>query len=162
MTTYARLINGYAVDVVTTPPALTERFHPEWLARQNFVVVPDGTKNNAADNGDGTFTNPPPPVIQMVDRLLAKADLISHLIAQLGGNSAGNSRFGAIIAAAKNSTDPAVAGMYEQYRELPAFTKAQAQAFLTAIRASGVPAGAAVTIAEITAVVANWPQQQQG
>lgn len=61
MTTYARIVEGRAVDVVVTPPLLEERFHPDWLAQQSFIVVPDGTENGAKDNGDGTFTNPPPP-----------------------------------------------------------------------------------------------------
>lgn len=58
MTTYARVINGVTADVVISPPTLQERFNAEWLSRQIFVVVPDGTKDGGKDNGDGTFTNP--------------------------------------------------------------------------------------------------------
>lgn len=59
MTTYARIVNGIVLDVVITPPALAERFAPDWLAAQTFVVVPDGTEHGAISNGDGTYTNPP-------------------------------------------------------------------------------------------------------
>lgn len=58
MSTYARIVSGYAVDVVVTPPLLNERFNAEWLAHQTFIVVPDGTQNGAKDNGDGSYTNP--------------------------------------------------------------------------------------------------------
>ncbi|QJD91817.1 hypothetical protein HH213_18005 [Duganella dendranthematis] len=53
MTTYARNVNGTAVDVTETDPA--EIFHPE-LA-EAFVVVPDGTENGATFSG-GKWTNP--------------------------------------------------------------------------------------------------------
>jgi len=59
MTTNARIVDGYAVNVVTSPPS--ELFHPDWLAKNPFEIVPDGTVSNAVSNGDGTFTNPAPP-----------------------------------------------------------------------------------------------------
>ena len=69
MTTFARLVDGYAVDcrVQASATELAACFHPDWLATHPFVVVPDGTVHGAKDNGDGTFTNPPippPPVPQ--------------------------------------------------------------------------------------------------
>lgn len=66
VTTYARLdANGFAVDVIVTPPELVARFHPDWLAQQTFVVVPDGTMPGAAltiTNGIASVgPNPLPP-----------------------------------------------------------------------------------------------------
>lgn len=56
MKTYARIIGGHAVDVVTVDP--TELFHPDVAAE--FVTVPDGTGNG--DRYDGTtWTKAPPP-----------------------------------------------------------------------------------------------------
>ena len=65
MTTFARLVNGFALDcrVHATATELAACFHPEWLAANPFVVVPDGTIHGAKDNGNGTFTNPPPPPV---------------------------------------------------------------------------------------------------
>lgn len=57
MTTWARIINGQAVDVVTTDPS--SLFHPD-LASE-FVTVPDGTENGATF-ANGTWTAPVPPV----------------------------------------------------------------------------------------------------
>lgn len=60
MTTYARLVDGFALDcqVAECTADLSGRYHPEWFSRQSFVVVPDGTIHGAENNGDGTFTNP--------------------------------------------------------------------------------------------------------
>lgn len=56
MQTYARIVNGHAVDV--TVGDLAELFHPEVAAE--FVVVPDGTCNG--DHFDGTvWTKYVPP-----------------------------------------------------------------------------------------------------
>lgn len=84
MTTYARIIGGYAVDVCVTPPELGVRFNPEWLARQTFVVVPDGTTHGAIDNGDGTFTNqPPPPPPQPPEPQISEATKAQALLTAL-------------------------------------------------------------------------------
>ncbi len=159
MTTFARVLGGYALDCLTASDAsgLAARFHPDWLAAHPFVIVPDGTKHGAADNGDGTFTNPIPVVQPPVDAMLSRADLIAHCVTQFGTNA----RWGAVILAAKTATDPTVAGLYEQYTALIQCTKAQAQGFFTAIRAASLPNGGVVTVAEITAIVVNWPKVQQ-
>lgn len=64
MTTFARLVNGSALDcrVQASAAELAACFHPAWLAANPFSVVPDGTVHGAKDNGDGTFTNPPPSI----------------------------------------------------------------------------------------------------
>ncbi len=63
MTTFARLVNGYALDcqVAATATDLATRFNADWLARNPFSVVPDGTLHGAVINADGTFGNPIPP-----------------------------------------------------------------------------------------------------
>lgn len=67
MTTFARLVNGYALDcrVHASATEMTACFHPDWLAANPFTVVPDGTIHGAKDNGNGTFTNPPAPPIDV-------------------------------------------------------------------------------------------------
>ncbi len=65
MTTYARIVDGLAIDVVVTPPTLAERFNPEWLAKQTFYIAPDGTLSGrpATVNPDDSVTwgaNPEP------------------------------------------------------------------------------------------------------
>ncbi|KAA5602611.1 hypothetical protein F1188_20490 [Roseospira marina] len=56
MTTYARILNGIAVDVVTADPATL--FHP--LIAAEFVTVPDDVVPGALLDGD-EWTPPPPP-----------------------------------------------------------------------------------------------------
>ncbi|MQA21757.1 hypothetical protein [Rugamonas rivuli] len=53
MTTYARSVNGTAVDVTTTNPVTI--FHPTIAAQ--FITVPDGTLNGATLSG-GFWNNP--------------------------------------------------------------------------------------------------------
>lgn len=163
MTTFVRLLDSTAVDIqiAATATELATRFHPEWLAKNIFVVVPDNDISgkplrHGAVTGDGgvSFTNPPAAIVVLSDKFLSRSDLIAHCINQFGSNT----RWGAVIAAIKTSTDPAVAGFYEQYTALPVVAKAQVQAFFTAVRAASLPAGAIVTVAEITAIVTNWPQ----
>lgn len=55
MTTWARNIDDYAIDVVTTDPA--ELFHEEVAAQ--FIEVPDGTLPNA-HLVEGEWVNPEP------------------------------------------------------------------------------------------------------
>lgn len=64
MSTFARVTGGFALDcrVNASAAELAACFHPDWLAKNPFVVVPDGTIHGAKDNGNGTFTNPSPSV----------------------------------------------------------------------------------------------------
>ena len=55
MTTYARIINNVAVDVVTADPATL--FYPTIAAE--FVIVPDGTVQGSTESG-GVWTPPAP------------------------------------------------------------------------------------------------------
>lgn len=63
MSTYARIVDGFALDcqVASDIAELATRFNPDWLATHTFSMVPDGTVHGAYDNGDGTFTNPSAP-----------------------------------------------------------------------------------------------------
>lgn len=56
MTTYARIVDGCAIDVTTSDPKTI--FHPE-VASQ-LVMVPDGTSNGDRKNGN-TWTKFVPP-----------------------------------------------------------------------------------------------------
>jgi hypothetical protein len=61
MKTYARIVNGHAVDVVTVDPKTI--FHPEIAAE--FVEVPDGTDHGDTKNGDAwvKYIPPVPPEV---------------------------------------------------------------------------------------------------
>lgn len=70
MTTYARIVGGCAVDVVTVDPATL--FHAD--VAEQFVTVPDDTQHGDVLNADGSWTKhvpavpaepvaPPPPTI---------------------------------------------------------------------------------------------------
>lgn len=65
---YARIVEGRVVDPVVIPAQLPPwaQNDAEYLARifpgvTGFIVVPDNTQPGAADNGDGTYTNPQAP-----------------------------------------------------------------------------------------------------
>lgn len=57
MKTYARVVNGHAVDVTVTAD-ITALFHAEIAAQ--FIVVPDGTEDHAR-LVDGQWLAPVPP-----------------------------------------------------------------------------------------------------
>lgn len=65
MSTLSRLVDGMAVDVVTTPPALDQRFNPQWLASHTFYAAPDGTLPGRPGTLNGSVVdwgpNPTPP-----------------------------------------------------------------------------------------------------
>ncbi len=70
MSTFARIVNGVALDVAVTPPTLASRFHPDWLAANPFTAVPDNDTNghplqSGAVTLDGgvSFTNPAVPAL---------------------------------------------------------------------------------------------------
>lgn len=91
MTTYAHIVDGYTTDVRIHASAteLAACFHPEWLAKNPFTVVPDGTQHGAKDNGDGTFTNPVVATPVVIDTSFAAAEFaaaISRKAAALADN----------------------------------------------------------------------------
>ncbi len=94
----------------------------------------------------------------MSDLNLTKDAFIDYCSLQFGNAAIGPARFGAIIVAARASTDPTVAYAISKYDAVGTVVKTQAQKFFQALRAANLPAGAVVTTAEINAIVNNWPQ----
>ena len=64
MTLFAHIESGFAQDVLedATPENYERRFSADILQGFVIVSVPDGTLPGAKANGDGTFTNPAPPI----------------------------------------------------------------------------------------------------
>lgn len=153
MTTYARIVDGRAQDVVVTPPALSERFHPEWLAKQNFVVIPDGAVSGAIDNGNGTFTNPPPPPVYVPqDAALSWPALSNYLVGLLGGGTAGRTALGVIIKSCQASPSGADNFFAAYLQGNGSFTKAEFISVLADVSA------AIVSAPQKTVVANSWPK----
>lgn len=159
MTTYARIDNGYALDCQTASDlnVLASRYHPEWFARQTFIVVPDGTKHGAIDNGNGTFTNQGLPIVTLIDAVLDENGFIDYMTGQLGGGATGDARYGAVLIAAKNTTDSTVATKFAKFNAAPG-GRQPTKKLLNAMKTAALPAGSAVTTAEVNAIDNNWPQ----
>lgn len=159
MTTFARIVGGYAVDchVAADLVELAARFHPQWFANHPFIIVPDGTKHGATDNGHGTFTNPPVPPVVLIDSVLDENGFIDYMTDQLGGGATGDARYGAILIAAKNTTDSTVATKFAKFNAAPG-RRQPTKKLLNAMKTAALPAGSAVTTAEINAIDNNWPQ----
>lgn len=93
MSTFARVVDGFALDIqiAATVTELASRFHPNWLAANPFIVVPDGTLHGATDNGDGTFTNhvrlnpiqDQPPATDPIADLRAQLQIVTDALAAL-------------------------------------------------------------------------------
>lgn len=169
MTTVARIVDGYAVDVCVTPPALSERFASAWLAQQTFYNAPDGTNNGRPGtvNPDGSVTwgaNPSsPPAPAPVPRVLNGADwkdyaygVLGALVAPAGTDQekalAGLRRYGAILKAARASVDDGVVGALDQYDDAVNFRKDKVEMFLAVLMGAGI-----VTLTEYNAIADNWP-----
>lgn len=60
MKTFARVVDGVALDcqVAADSAELATRFHPEWLAKNPFTLVPDWTLHGATSDGHGGWINP--------------------------------------------------------------------------------------------------------
>ena len=155
MTTYARIVNGVALDcrVQASASELVACFHPDWLTAHPFVVVPDGTLHGAKDNGNGTFTNPPPPAPITVDSTLDRRTLRSHVVTVLGGAGSGSAKLQNYIDTANTNTATTQTAQnmrlaLDTYRNENLFTKTDAQQLMSALQfASG----------DSAAVLAAWP-----
>jgi len=159
MITYARIVDGYAVDVTITPPELNEQFNPDWLKNHPFIQVPNGTQHGAVDNGDGTYTNPPPrPTPDFIFKILSKTAFQDYAISQLGGGVTGMSRFTEIMDATRLSSSSAVRFAFARYEAAITFEKENTST-LTAVMASDVGTTGHLTDAERNAIVSNWPVQ---
>lgn len=155
MTTFARLVGGYALDcqIVATAAELAARFHPDWLAANPFAVVPDGTVHGATENGDGTFTNPAPPSEPSPKpRILSKTAFQDFVWAQLGGSVNGMARFNQILKACAGGDD-ILQAIYDRYVAADTFAKDQVNALTTIMVQANV-----MSADEQKRVIVNWPQ----
>lgn len=160
MTTYARIVAGFALDCQTAASVaeLAARFHPEWLANNPFSVVPDGTIHGAKDNGNGTFTNPPlPQPPQPSPMHLSRQELRDYLVTQFGGNSAGRIKVGTILNAFRTSSDGQVAFYWDDFDSRTSYGRTEMVQLLTFLRGKDIGGVGYITVAEINAVNANWP-----
>ena len=155
MTTYARLVNGHALDCQTAASAteLAARFHPSWLAANPFTVVPDGTVHGARDNGNGTFTNPAPPAPVTADAILQRKEARMHVINALGGSGPGSAllQYYLDIADANTATTAAARNMRlarDVIRNDMSFSKQEADSLLTALQFAA---------SDRLAVINTWP-----
>lgn len=103
MTTYARIVGGCAVDVVTQDP--TELFHEDVAAQ--FITVPEGTLHGDRLNEDGSWTKyaeqpTPAPTIPPLDPLTPMTFYLAFTPAER--------------IAIKSSTDPVVKEFWETYQ----------------------------------------------
>ncbi len=100
MSTFARIVDGVALDCQVADDAseLAARFHPEWLARNPFTQVPDGTAHGAVSDGHGGWINPPPapvpaplepqPVTDPIAELKASIKAIADVLVAVYPNAA--------------------------------------------------------------------------
>lgn len=76
MTKYARLRDGYLVDVYAVPGSYADLATlNRCLPGGGFIVVPDSALHGAKDNNDGTYTNPAPSAPAQLPKILTKKEL---------------------------------------------------------------------------------------
>lgn len=154
MTTYAHIIDGFAVDVVVTPPELKDRYHPDWLARNPFNVVPDTDihgellRSGAIYNGDGTFINPVPVAVIPV-AVVISASVFQDICETGLGSSA---RFGAIIRAMETSANDQIFSAYQRFSKSITFDKSKAAPLFSLLVGNGI-----MTSQERAAILNAWP-----
>ena len=119
-------------------------------AGHTFTEVPAGTQHCAADNGNGTYTNPVKvnaPTLQP----LTWAQLAAYLIGLLGGGATGRAALGVIIKACQDSAQGADNFFALYLAGQTSFTKSEFMAVLNDVSTSIVSANAK------TAVSNGWP-----
>lgn len=157
MTTFARIVDGYALDchVAASAAELAARFHPEWLARNPFIVVPDGTLHGAKDNGNGTFSNPPAPVsfpAAALDKTAAEFE--SWAIARVGNVAAWQNLLEKCAAQAGTTDNDKAVRYFPRWTAIPSNkSKAEFEARCTPLTLTGSPI---ISGAALTAVLALW------
>lgn len=167
---FARIVNGLAVDVfeVHGSGGLAACAHPDWIEVRggvnSWVVVPDGTQHGALDNGDGTFTNPEshasvePIIFDSADWKAYAYGVLGAIAAPEGTDQekllAGMARYGAILKAARASTDNMVIAALDQYDTEKYFRKDKVLRFLGVLNVNGD----IVTDAELAAFNVQWPE----
>jgi len=153
MTTYARIVSGYALDcqVAATATELSARFHPDWLTANPFTVVPDGTIHGAKDNGDGTFTNPTPVIPAVVYALISASEFQETCEAAFGGGSVGATRFGKVMRDMSASADDLVFSVYQRFVKSITFDRTKTSLALHVLQSATI-----ITGAERTAILNGW------
>ena len=157
MATYARIEGGLALDVVTADSAADAQalFGPvadAWA----FIVVPDGTLHGAADNGDGTYTNPTTTPAGVPPVTLTKVAFMDHAYPCLGAGVAGIARYGNVISQARASVSDLVIAAMERYAHAQTFERDDVADFLDILVADP---SVDLTQAERDLVVDGWPVQ---
>lgn len=149
--TWAQIIDGLAVNVVTTDPK--ECFAEEWLeSHPPFIIVPDGTLHGAKDNGDGSFTNPS-GVIPTAPLLLSATSFQDVCETALGVGATGQARFGAVIRAMAASADDQVFAAYQRFFKSITFDKAKVGLMLALLVSKGL-----MTAQERLGILSGWPE----
>jgi len=159
MAIYGKIVGSKTIDVFNTRDAYGNL--PEWAAtdqefvdnlRPGSILLPDGTLDNATDNGDGTYTNPPIPAQIVIYKTLSKIEFSDYCYAQLGDGIAGVDRFGAILKAAAASTDDGVYACLDRYESSNTIEKYNASIFIGLLQSDGI-----MTQEEANNIINNWP-----
>lgn len=104
MKTYARIVDGHAVDVTRTDD-LAALFHADLVGQ--FVVVPDGTQNGATfDSATQSWTN---PAHAPAEPVAAQLPRLTPMTFYLAFSPAERIQI-------KTSTDPLVAEFWDTYQ----------------------------------------------
>jgi len=157
MTTYARIVNNKTIDVVVPDPALVPwaSNDAEWLAKlypdthKDFVEVPDGTKDGAIDNEDGTYINPPKATTPEQHPIIyTDLEFLRYAKAQLGSGA----RVTEIIEGFRDHASGELRYAHTEYAKAKSFTKEAVSEFL-----SGGVLGGILTHEEKALVLDNWP-----
>ena len=159
MATFARIVDGKAIDVVVPDPASVSwaSNDAEWLAKlypdthESFVEVPTGTKDSALDNEDGSYTKPPeatapePQPVTYTD-----LEFLRYAKAQLGSGA----RVTEIIEGFRDHASAELRYAHTEYTKAKDFTREAVDEFL----AGGV-AGGIVTTPERSNIYDSWEME---
>jgi hypothetical protein len=167
MTKYARIKEGHLIDVWRVPedyPDIETR--DRCLGAEGWIEVPDDKVHGATANADGTFTNPPAHSDTPVPVVFDSADWKAYAYGVLGAIAAPNGtqmqklqagmrRYGAILKAARASTDEGTIAALDQYDDATNYRQDKVQVFLGFLNADAK----IVTDTEFAAIIGNWPSK---
>jgi len=94
----------------------------------------------------------PPPAPSTNAAILSKTQYMDHCFAQFGGETTGRLRYGAIMKAARASTNDGVVVSLEYYKGATSVEKDSATVFLALLVSAAI-----CTQQEADAVINNWP-----
>ena len=144
MTKYARVKNGYLIDVYNVPEQFADLATlNRCLPGGGFIVVPDSAVHSAKDNGNGTYTNPSPapaPAPAPVPLNLRPDEILDLLPAS-------------VVKAIRDSATASAVKRYECFKLKQAWTKAEGIALFNDIEGAGL-----MTAPQNAAAVAAWPE----